>query len=174
MKCNPISSQSYTSPGQEAVWSCIHTVTQLDIDQGFYDDDASAIASSDPDLSTGVVLPRQTVTVRQTVPIQMLSLEATGVALSRYQMRWDITLTNIGNLTVTPQDVSSRLCGSISLPSDQIGPGQSVSGSCVSTVSESYIQQSMGQVWNSFTETTSDQPSGAFVAIASAMVVAPD
>jgi hypothetical protein len=146
----------YISPGEEWAWDCWHPVTQQDINQGFYNESAGVFASSDAyNVASTVVIPTEVATAKVIVPVQMLTLSMSGQSIDRYHTTWSITLTNSGNIAVTPQDLSSTACGVLPISHDNLQPGASISMSCVGTMTESDLAGSMQIAQNTVNETAS-------------------
>lgn len=145
---------TYVSPGEEWAWDCWHPLTATDIAQGHYTATGAVFASSDAsDVANTVVVPTQTASSQIAVPVQMLTLNVTGKRLTRYDSDWTITLLNSGNVTVSTRPLDSTRCGSVPLPVSSLSPGQSVTVSCSSTVTEDYLDGSMNTIGNDVSET---------------------
>lgn len=146
---------SYVSPGEEWAWDCWHPLTSTDISQGYFMATGAAFASSDAFNvgSTVVILTQTTPSQFVEVPVQMLTLNVTGNPRTRYDTDWTITLLNSGNVTVSTRPLSSTVCSSVPLPLTTLSPGQSVTVSCSSTVTEDYLMGWMNLVSNTVSET---------------------
>ena len=120
-----------------------------------------------------MVVPTQTASSQIDVPVQMLTLNVTGKRLTRYDADWTITLLNSGNVTVSTRPVSSTRCGSVPLPLSSLSPGQSLTVSCSSTVTEDYLEGSMNTIGNDVTETAYGPDGQPYSAKAFAQATAP-
>jgi hypothetical protein len=145
---------SYVSPGEEWAWDCWHPLTQTDISQGYFTASGAIFGSADySNVANTVVIQTQTAASQFVVPVQMLTLDVAGRPQTRYDTDWTINLLNSGNVTVSTRPLSSSLCGSVWFPSSTLAPGQSLTVSCSSTVTEDYLSVWMNQVSNSVSET---------------------
>lgn len=165
---------SYVSPGEEWAWDCWHRLTQTDISQGHFTATGAVFASSDVyNAANTVVIPTQTASTQVVVPVQMLTLDVAGTPRTRYDTDWTITLLNSGNETVTTTPLISSLCGSIPLPLSTLSPGQSLTVSCSSTVTEDYLNGNMDLVGNSVASTAYGPYGQPYSANAFVQVAAP-
>lgn len=165
---------SYVSPGEEWAWDCWHPLTSTDISQGYFTTTGAVFASSDyANVDNTVVIPTRTASGQVVVPVQMLTLEAAGTPRTRYDTDWTITLLNSGNVTVSTRPLSSSLCGSVPLPLSTLSPGQSLTVSCSSAVTEDYLNVSMDLVGNSVSETAYGPNGQPYSANAFVQVTAP-
>lgn len=165
---------SYISVGEEWWWDCWHPLTQEDITRGFYNESAGVFASADySDVAHTIVIPTQVATAQVTVPVQMLTLTLSGQPINRYNTTWLITLTNTGNLPVTPQDLTSSACGTLPISHDILQPGASTSASCIGTMTETELAMSMQLAQNTVNETASGASGDLFSASVSQGVNVP-
>lgn len=145
---------SYVSPGEEWAWDCWHPLTLTDISQGYFTATGAVFASYDAsDVANTVVIPTRTASSEVAVPVQMLTLDVAGNPLTRYETDWTITLLNSGNVTVSTSPLNSSRCGTVPLPLTTLSPGQSLTVSCSSTVTENYLESNMDLIGNSVSET---------------------
>lgn len=160
--------------GEEWAWACWHRLTQNDVSQGYFTATGAVFASSDAyNTANTVVIPTQTASIQVVVPVQMLTLDVAGTPRTRYVTDWTVTLLNSGNETVTTTPLNSSLCGPVPLPISTLSPGQSLTVSCSSTVTEDYLNGSMDLVGNSVSETAYGPDGRPYSANAFVQVAAP-
>ncbi|MCO4273820.1 cutinase family protein [Pseudarthrobacter sp. HLT3-5] len=165
---------SYVSPGEEWAWACWHPLTPTDISQGYFTATGAAYASYDAyDTANTVVIPTRTASSEVVVPVQMLTLDVAGNPLTRYDTDWTITLLNSGNVTITTSPLLSSRCGAVPLPLTTLSPGQSLTVSCSSTVTENYLENNMDLIGNSVSETAYGPDGQPYSANAFVQVTAP-
>lgn len=166
--------QTYISPGETWAWDCWHTVTQADIDRGYYSAIGSVFASADAyDVANSVVIPTETVEELISVPLQMMSAAVSGTSITRYQAEWLLTLSNIGDQVVIPGYFTSTMCGFVELDGEPLSPGESLSVSCSSTVDDAYLDGSMGTILNEVQATAYGLDGQPYAATSSGAVEAP-